>query len=383
MTVDWPIADWQREPPAKFSADGAAEPGLQAIFLEGLPWRGTPTRVFAWLGMPARCPPGGCPAVVLVHGGGGTAFPDWVRLWNRRGYAAIAIDHDGSLGGGTHGNRPRHPWGGPRGYGSVDQLDDPVPDQWCYHAVGAVIRAATFLGSQPEVDPARVGLVGVSWGGFLACIAAGIDTRFRFLVSVYASGFLGRASGFPGELAGVSDAKAALWEKLWDPTPSLRRITCPVLWLANPNDLAFPLPGVMRSASITPGPSYLAVKMGLVHGHVESWTEPEPGVLADHAVNDGPGLPLAGSLLAQEHRLIASWSGPEPLVSAHLAYTTDNGPWKHRRWSAKQADWSPTSGQLSAELPPEARAAYLNGVDTRGCVASSPLWIGATEPGAQ
>lgn len=30
--------------------------------------------------------------MVLVHGGEGTAFAKWVRLWNERGYAAIAMD---------------------------------------------------------------------------------------------------------------------------------------------------------------------------------------------------------------------------------------------------------------------------------------------------
>jgi hypothetical protein len=30
--------------------------------------------------------------MVLIHGGGGTAFADWVRLWTGRGYAAIAMD---------------------------------------------------------------------------------------------------------------------------------------------------------------------------------------------------------------------------------------------------------------------------------------------------
>ena len=49
----------------------------------------------------------------LVHGGGGTAFADWVKLWNSRGYAAIAMDNCGSIpsrGSGEPGgadNRPR------------------------------------------------------------------------------------------------------------------------------------------------------------------------------------------------------------------------------------------------------------------------------------
>ena len=45
---------------------------------------------------------------VLVHGGGGTAFDAWVRLWNDRGYAAIAMDL-----AGRGADRKRLPDGGP------------------------------------------------------------------------------------------------------------------------------------------------------------------------------------------------------------------------------------------------------------------------------
>jgi hypothetical protein len=40
------------------------------------------------VGEPGRKVPG----IVLLHGGGGTAFESWVKLWVDRGYAAIAID---------------------------------------------------------------------------------------------------------------------------------------------------------------------------------------------------------------------------------------------------------------------------------------------------
>ena len=35
------------------------------------------------------------PGVVLVHGGGGTAFSEWVTEWTNRGYAAISIAVEG------------------------------------------------------------------------------------------------------------------------------------------------------------------------------------------------------------------------------------------------------------------------------------------------
>src|SRR5579864_1920085 len=64
---------------AVHSADGFTDSeGLRALYYDGLPYRGTATRVFAWYGAPAGRR-GKVPGVVLVHGGGGTAFRDWVR----------------------------------------------------------------------------------------------------------------------------------------------------------------------------------------------------------------------------------------------------------------------------------------------------------------
>jgi len=65
------------------------EPGVRALYFESVPFKSKPTRVFAYYGAPAGKK---LPAMVLVHGGGGTAFAEWVRIWNRRGYAAIAMD---------------------------------------------------------------------------------------------------------------------------------------------------------------------------------------------------------------------------------------------------------------------------------------------------
>jgi hypothetical protein len=50
--------------------------GIQAISFEGLPFRGKPTRVFAWLGVPKVKVGEKVPAMVLVHGGNGAAFDE-------------------------------------------------------------------------------------------------------------------------------------------------------------------------------------------------------------------------------------------------------------------------------------------------------------------
>ena len=60
-------------------------PGIRALFYSGLPLNGTPTKIFAYMGVPqSASPEKPVPAVVLVHGGGGPAFTEWVKVWNDR-----------------------------------------------------------------------------------------------------------------------------------------------------------------------------------------------------------------------------------------------------------------------------------------------------------
>jgi hypothetical protein len=95
----------------------AAESTVKALYYEGAPYQGKPTRVFAYLGFPKVSPGTQVPGIVLVHGGGGSAFEVWVRQWNARGYAAIVMDTCGCIPVGSYGNWTRSRHGGPVGWG--------------------------------------------------------------------------------------------------------------------------------------------------------------------------------------------------------------------------------------------------------------------------
>jgi hypothetical protein len=147
--------------PATHPASGFHAQGLEALFFDAMPWKGKPTRVFALVGVPKLEPGKKAPGIVLVHGGGGTAFETWVRLWMSRGYAAIAMDTCGAVPRGSYGKWDRHEAGGPPSC-NFDLADEPMTDQWPYHAVADVILAHSLLRSRPEVDGERMGITGIS-----------------------------------------------------------------------------------------------------------------------------------------------------------------------------------------------------------------------------
>lgn len=72
-----------------------------SLLYEGEPYGGKPTRVLIYCGTPGSLAGESkqvknlLPAVVLIHGGRGTAFRDWAELRAKRGYAAIAMHRAG------------------------------------------------------------------------------------------------------------------------------------------------------------------------------------------------------------------------------------------------------------------------------------------------
>src|SRR5688500_18839571 len=68
------------QPPSFEWVDDSGD--VRSLFYEGEPLGGKPTRVFAYYASPATLgtsnkPDEKFPAVVLLHGGGGTAFREW------------------------------------------------------------------------------------------------------------------------------------------------------------------------------------------------------------------------------------------------------------------------------------------------------------------
>lgn len=358
--------------PVVYPAEGLEEPDVRSLFYQGLSFEGNPTRVFAWYGRPAGEKGMKFPAMVLVHGGGGTAFAEWVRLWVNRGYCAIAMDTCGCVPQGEYGNWRRHDTGGPAGWGGFDQLEAPVEDQWTYHAVADVILAHSLLRSFTEVDADRIGITGISWGGYLTCITAGVDSRFKLAVPVYGCGFLGENSAWLDTFQGMGEEKAGAWLKRWDPSVYLPHAKMPMLWVTGTNDFAYPMDSLQKSYRLPRGKRTLCIRIRMPHAHGGAGENPEE----IHAFANSKlcsGEPLTTITLRGRDGQTA-WAGfaeGSKVDSAELIFTRSTGKWQDRIWESNPAQVDLTTHKVTALIPEGTTVYYLNLTDKQGHVVSS------------
>jgi dipeptidyl aminopeptidase/acylaminoacyl peptidase len=128
-------------------------------------------------------------AIILVHGTNTdrSSTLDELRILSGAGFGVLAFDLPGQ-GASTGQSR----WGAPE-----------------RQSIGA---AADWLLTQPDVDPARIGAMGISMGGYILVQAAANDSRIRAVVlsaapadvteqTRYASNRWGRLSEIPAQWA--------------------------------------------------------------------------------------------------------------------------------------------------------------------------------------
>lgn len=340
---------------------------VQEVYYEGEPYQGKPTRVFAYLGRP-QSDGRQHPAIVLVHGGGGEAFRQWADLWAQRGYFALAMD---TAGQGP--NKTRLPDGGP------DQSDETkfrpftdaeVGEMWTYHAVAAVVRGHSLLASLPEVDPNRVGITGISWGGYLTCIVTGIDDRLRASVPVYGCGFLSENSVWLPRFEKLGSQGTAQWDHWFDPSRYLREVSCPILFMNGTTDFAYPLDSYQKSYRQVPGRVNLSVTTTLQHSHEHGWAPPEIALFMDSVLQQGQPLAQVSRMTLAGSKITSTFQASVPVIRGQLSYASPEGPWQKRTW--KTVDAVLEGNTVQAILPATRPLVFfLTVTDSRGATTSS------------
>jgi dienelactone hydrolase len=361
---------------------------VEGLFFESLAGPGgASSETFAYIGMPrgAGDLAESVPGIVLVHGGGGSAFAEWVELWNERGYAAIAVDLEGQVPiRDEDGRWRRHARGGPSRKGVFEDIDLPLREQWMTHALAGVLAARSLLASR-GIRSERIGLTGISWGAVVAAVAAGMQPDFAFAAYVYGCGYLSDSSGAIS--SGWTERK-----RQWDPARYIENASMPVLWVNGDGDSHFSLDCTTRTHSTAGTRSSLTIIPGLGHSHRHGWSPAEIGVFADSIVLGGEKPP---SVSSAEIILLHSETSVEYDAAGDLyalRVRTDRPIMEAEWWSSDEAirydnvdrtrclnKWTKTpvpeaTGRREWVTPfPQGKAAYLNMKDARGCITSIGL----------
>jgi cephalosporin-C deacetylase-like acetyl esterase len=384
VTIPWDVAALSRTPEMKWHDRTGL---VRSLLYGGEPYQGRPTQVFAYYASPVTIglesdAQRKFPGVVLVHGGGGTAFAKWAEIYAKNGYAAIAMD----LGGKwlpDPSNTPeksavRLPDGGPAADDTTKfaPTEPPHRDQWTYHAVANVLLAHSLLRSFPEVDLDRVGVTGISWGGYLTCIVAGVDSRFRSAVPQYGCGFLSDNSAWKKtwfESPKHGREWAEQWIKLWDPSNYVASAKMPILFVNGAQDFAYPLDSYAKTYHLVRSEKNISVQPKLGHGHM--FEVKEVHLFLDAELKGGAGLPRVKEVQASGGRVAATMDGTTAIKRATLEFTT--GPHAENRTRTWVSIPMEIEGRMikGDAAPPEATVWYISVEDERGALVSSELQI--------
>ena len=365
----WDLAALKKAPAFQWQSQKG---GVHSLTYAGERYRGKPTSVFAYYASPKTLGQGvddKMPGIVLVHGGGGAAFNNWAELWAKRGYAAIAMD----LAGKGEGRKPL-PDGGPdQGHlFKFGTIDEPVENQWSYHAVANVVRAHSLLRSFPDVDAGRIALTGISWGGYLTCIVAGVDDRFKMAMPVYGCGFLRENSVWKAsEFGKMTPAQSDKWHRLWDPSRYIGSAKMPVMFLNGTNDFAYPMDSYAKTCALVQGEKNYSIQIRMRHGHI--FTFPEFYGFVDQYLRDGTPMPVVARPIVKGEQLTTTVQSRTKLISANLHYTTGPHPQnKTRAW--KTIPLKVDGQKIHGAAPPKnATVWYIDVRDERKYLVSSAV----------
>lgn len=374
----WQTPEYKRDEASDRDESGI-KGSIQAIYYRS-DYNGQESYAFAYLGIPAGAGENSkLPAVLLVHGGGGTAYWQWVNEWVSRGYVALAMDLEGHvpLKSGTSDNMPADLYTASeytaphnQNYGDADK---PIAETWMYYAVSTAIRGNSLLHSLPYVNKNKIGVCGVSWGGVITSIISGYDDRFAFSVPIYCSLNLAESGG--GNLTGYYKNHAAA--RVWDDDEGLARVNTPLFLLAMDNDPNAYVDSLSTTVQDLKN-AQIALVRNWAHSHSHAFARPEPYAFADSIVKGGAGLiKITGEPRGENGSVTFTVPKGVQVKSAWIAVTSST---LNRIPSFEHFRLTPQSNSVSYSVTEEMRSAaggeitwaYIWIEDSAGRVVSTP-----------
>ena len=236
-----------------------------------------------------------------------------------------------------------------------------------------VILAHSLIRSFKEVNPDKTAITGISWGGYLTNIVAGLDHRFQAAVPVYGCGFLHRNSAWLGAFSRMNEQQKTKWVTLWDPSQYVGSAQMPMLLVNGGTDFAYPPDSHAQTFALIQAPKTLHFVPQLRHGHIFDKPRCIETFIAHH-LKEGPPLAELQALKLSKEQVTLNVNSERKLKSAALHFSTEALPGdpRNRKWQTLPAQVK--GKQVLSQLPPaEAVIWFLTVTDQEGNTVTTPL----------
>ena len=311
--------------------------GLKDIMVSGYGPDGSKAEFFAYVAMPSTPKPeGGYPGIVLVHGGGGTAYPQYVKHWAKDGFAVIALD--------WYNRRPTP-------LKDTEPIETNVPRQDLEGGrrndipanVANMVLCNSLLRTWPDVNPEKIVFVGLSWGSWYGAIVSAIDSRLKGVVEIYC-----------GDVR-LQDSRLINGR-------FLHAAKVPMYWVASTNDQNVTLESLSAAFNECPTIVTKSLVIRLPHSHTGFFFESCPR-MAKHFLDPDkvPSLPVLGKpvvkngIVSAEIKSVGLGIGKTLLCYSLSPKTEKRHLWK---WETMQAEVNGKT--ISAKIPDGVTQCFLS-----------------------
>lgn len=370
------------------------------------------TEIYAVIATPLA--PGPHPGMLVLHGGGGSAEIEKAISWAQRGYVAVAPDLPG-IAEPHKLTEPKGAWTKMK-YGEGRWIATPdVKASVLFDAVLAAMKSLYLLEAQPEVDKSKIGVVGISWGGYMTtmvCGLAGAQVRAGF--AIFGCGFYEFTSQEKTTMAKMSDAEKATWLRDLDAGRRAPGIQADFFLVGATNDFFFWPRAVQATLDAIPGhknhlyspnSNHQALPPGgtvfppthaepfkptafqsfpTPSGNKANWLAMEVPYFDFLLKGEGEPFPKV-TLIPSPDPLVPRFSitAPRKLTQVQVWWSVPNDDWMGRKWLAIPAR-TKGDGLYEASIPPDFAGDgtdwFVVASDDRPVSVSSDLVRVAPEP---
>jgi dienelactone hydrolase len=309
------------------------------------------------------------PGVLVCHGGGGYAdgVAPAVIGWAKRGYVSMCQDQPGFYN--SQKGQSSGPWA--KLNRSLFTVEPDATASPLYDGVVAALNGLALLRTQPDVDRARIGVTGGSWGGDMTTMVTSLaGDRVRAAFSVYGCGFYDVGSTWRPGLEAMPREKADAWLRTLDAGRQASRMAASYFIMPAANDWFFWPSAVMatyraigspKNLAFSPNDSHVLRIPGGTSGpqqfdHAANRTYAEIAWMDYHLKGKGEPFPVCrpAGTPSRDGREIAVRVAVEsalPVKEVTVWHSYGETPWRTRWWEPAAAVRESQSGIYCARLP--------------------------------